>query len=651
MRIRRFLSQALLSRFLILSLDLGLVLISLIAANLLRFNFNPPPHVYDSLPYTMLYVLVVRAIPFYLLKTYAGLIKYTGEQDIKTVLRALSISTAYFILVYAILRNYELGDRFRFFYPFSIIIIDYLMLSFVLVGYRVSIKIISEEIKSSRYGPKGQRKMVAVFGAGQSGLFVKKAVEDDKVNPMSVVAWLDDNPILVGKSLEGKPIFHAEKDFKEVLSRFQIDTVILSMQQIDNNRKQRFVDACLEANVKMLYTPPVKKWLKGELNAKQLRTFHIEDVLDREPIVLDNKYLEFQIAEKVVMITGAAGSIGSEIVRQLSGYQPSKLILVDVAESPLVELGLEIEEKMGFQNLVLFVADVSNQNRMERAFAEFRPEIVYHAAAYKHVPVMEHTPAEAVRVNIKGTKTVADLAVRYRVERFVMISTDKAVNPTNVMGCTKRIAEIYTQSLNNFLKEKGEVTRFITTRFGNVLGSNGSVIPRFRKQMEAGGPITVTDPSITRFFMTIPEACQLVLEAGAMGKGGEIFIFDMGKPVRIVDMAEKMIQLAGMVPYKDIDIVFTGLRPGEKLEEELLAKKENIIPTHHHKIMKAKVREYDFNEVQAEIEALIDLVPSQNDTRIVSCMKQLVPEYISKNSVFEDLDRKEQSGSTESVAL
>lgn len=649
MRIRRFLSQALLSRFLILSLDLILVVISLLAANLLRFNFNPPPHVYDSLPYTIFYVLVVRAIPFYLLKTYAGLIKYTGEQDIKTVLRALSISTAFFVLVYAILRNYELGDRFRFFYPFSIIIIDYLVLSFVLVGYRVGIKIISEEIKSSRFGPKGQRKTVAIFGAGQSGLFVKKAVEDDKVNPMSVVAWLDDNPILVEKSLEGKPIFHAEKDFKEVLSRFQIDTVILSMQQIDNNRKQRFVDACLEANVKMLYTPPVKKWLKGEFNAKQLRTFHIEDVLDREPIVLDNKYLEFQIAEKVVMITGAAGSIGSEIVRQLAGYQPSKLILVDVAESPLVELGLEIEEKLGFQNLVLFVADVSNAKRMERAFSEFHPEIVYHAAAYKHVPVMEHTPSEAVRVNILGTKTVADLAVRFRVERFVMISTDKAVNPTNVMGCTKRVAEIYTQSLNNFLREKGEITRFITTRFGNVLGSNGSVIPRFQKQMEAGGPITVTDPAITRFFMTIPEACQLVLEAGAMGKGGEIFIFDMGKPVRIVDMAEKMIQLAGMVPYKDIDIVFTGLRPGEKLEEELLAKKENIIATHHHKIMKAKVREYDFKEIKAEIEELIELIPYQDDNRIVSRMKQLVPEYISNNSVFEDLDKKAQSDSPETL--
>jgi FlaA1/EpsC-like NDP-sugar epimerase len=287
---------------------------------------------------------------------------------------------------------------------------------------------------------------------------------------------------------------------------------------------------------------------------------------------------------------------------------------------------------------------------MERVFKEFQPEIVYHAAAYKHVPVMEHTPYEAVRVNILGTKTIADLSVRYKAEKFVMISTDKAVNPTNVMGCSKRVAEIYTQSLSNHLKEKGEVTRFITTRFGNVLGSNGSVIPRFQKQMESGGPITVTAPDITRFFMTIPEACQLVLEAGAMGKGGEIFIFDMGKPVRIVDMAEKMIKLAGKIPYKDIDIVFTGLRPGEKLEEELLAKKENIMATHHQKIMKAKVREYNFVEVKTEIESLIALLPAQNDADLVMKMKMLVPEYISNNSVFEDLDRQTEGIRTGKLA-
>lgn len=639
MRIRKFITQALLSRFLILSLDLFVVLFSLVAANVLRFNFNVPPHVHDSFIYTAAYVLLVRLVPFYFLKTYAGLIKYTGEQDIKIVLRAVTLSTLFFISVYLSLRMLEVGDKFLFFYPLSIILIDYVLTCFVLVGYRIVLKIISEEIKSSRSNVRGPKKNAAIFGAGQSGLFVKKAVEDDKLSKLNVVAWLDDNPLVVGKSLEGKRIFHAEKDFKKMVQQFDIDTIILSIQNIEPSRKQRFVDACLEANIKMLYTPPVKKWLKGELNVQQLKKFNIEDVLDREPIVLDNKYLEFQIADKVVLITGAAGSIGSEIVRQLISYHPSRLILVDVAESPLVELGLEIEEKFNFQNLSIFVGDVSNPNRMERVFREFQPEIVYHAAAFKHVPVMEHMPYEAVRVNILGTKTIADMAVRYKAERFVMISTDKAVNPTNVMGCSKRVAEIYIQSLNNHLKEKGEITRFITTRFGNVLGSNGSVIPRFQKQIEAGGPITVTDPDITRFFMTIPEACQLVLEAGAMGKGGEIFIFDMGKPVRIVDLAEKMIKLSGKIPNQDINIVFTGLRPGEKLEEELLAKKENIIPTHHQKIMKAKVREYNFTEIKSEIEMLISMLAHQNDVDIVSKMKMIVPEYRSNNSVFEDLDK------------
>ncbi|HRH34709.1 MAG TPA: polysaccharide biosynthesis protein, partial [Catalimonadaceae bacterium] len=370
---------------------------------------------------------------------------------------------------------------------------------------------------------------------------------------------------------------------------------------------------------------------------------NIEDVLDREPIVLDNKYLEFQLAEKTILVTGAAGSIGSEIVRQVSAFQPDKLILVDVAESPIVDLFLEMQERYRLKKIIPIVADVSNQSRMERIFSEYKPDIVYHAAAYKHVPIMEDMPYEAIRVNVLGTKTVADLAVKYLTERFVMISTDKAVNPTNVMGCSKRIAEIYIQSLNNQVKNVGGPSRFITTRFGNVLGSNGSVIPRFQKQLEAGGPITVTDERITRFFMTIPEACQLVLDAGAMGKGGEIFIFDMGKPVKIKDLAEKMIKLSGMIPYKDIQIVYSGLRPGEKLEEELLAKKENIIPTHHHKIMKAKVREYNFEEIEMDVRQLLDLLQGQVDVEIVAKMKAIVPEYLSNNSIFEHLDNEKVS--------
>lgn len=643
LKLKNFLTKALLSRFLILSLDLVAVIFSLLSANALRFNFQVPPHVFDSAPYTIAYVLVIRLIPFYIFKTYAGLIKYTGEKDLKNVLTALSISTGFFICTYGILRYFQVGDEFYFFYPLSIILIDYVLLTFVLVGYRVSIKIISEEIRASRHNKKIIKKNVAIFGAGQSGIFVKRAINDDKTGNMQVVAWLDDNPMVVGKSLEGKQIFHAEKDFEKLLQNHNIDTIVLSIQNIDPQRRQRFAERCLEANIPMLYTPPVKKWLNGELNVQQLKKFSIEDVLDREPIVLDNRHLEFQLSDKVILVTGAAGSIGSEIVRQVAAFKPSLLVLVDSAESPLVELGLEMEENYGIANLRSYVADVSNQSRMERIFRKCKPDIVYHAAAYKHVPAMEQSPYEAVRVNVMGTRIMADLAVQYQAERFVMISTDKAVNPTNVMGCSKRIAEIYIQSLNNFVKTGGAITRFITTRFGNVLGSNGSVIPRFQKQIAAGGPVTVTHPDITRFFMTIPEACQLVLDAGAMGKGGEIFIFDMGKPVRIVDLAEKMIRLSGKIPGKDIEIAFSGLRPGEKLEEELLAKKENIIPTHHHKIMKAKVREYDYLEAKDQVDQLVSMLLYKEDREIVQRMKRIVPEYKSNNSVFESLDRPSQT--------
>lgn len=621
-----------------MSLDVMVVIFSLLTANALRFNFQIPPHVFESAPYTMAFVVFVRIVPFYFLKTYASLIKYTGEKDIKNVLLAVSYSSLFFVVQYGIFRIFSVGDKFHFFYPLSIILIDYVLVSFILVVYRFTIKLIAEEIKASRNVNRLSKKNVAIFGAGQSGLFVKQAIQDDKNSNFNLVAWMDDNRMVVGKSLEGKPIFHADKDFEKVIQLYNIDTIVLSIQDIDPTRRQKFAEMCLDANVKMLYTPPVKKWLNGELNLQQLKKFDIEDVLDREPIVLDNRHLEFQLTDKVVMVTGAAGSIGSEIVRQVAGFKPSLLVLVDTAESPLVELGLAMEENSAAANIKSYVADVSNQNRMDRIFKECKPDIVYHAAAYKHVPAMEHSPFEAVRVNVLGTRVIADLAVHYKVERFVMISTDKAVNPTNVMGCSKRIAEIYIQSLNNFVKESGSVTRFITTRFGNVLGSNGSVIPRFQKQIAAGGPVTVTDPDITRFFMTIPEACQLVLDAGAMGKGGEIFIFDMGKPVRIVDLAEKMIRLSGKIPHEEIKIVFTGLRPGEKLEEELLAKKENIIPTHHHKIMKARVREYDYLEAKNQLDQLTGLLAYKEDKEIVMRMKQIVPEYKSRNSVFESLD-------------
>jgi FlaA1/EpsC-like NDP-sugar epimerase len=400
------------------------------------------------------------------------------------------------------------------------------------------------------------------------------------------------------------------------------------------SRKQEIIELCLKYNTKVLNVPPVNNWINGELSFKQIRKVKIEELLERDPIKLNEDNIKQQIHNKVVLITGAAGSIGSEIARQLIKYQPKLLVLLDQAETPLYEVDLEILERLKPGQFEIVIGDIRVKERMDKLFSTFKPQIIFHAAAYKHVPMMENNPSESILTNVLGTKIIADLADKYKSETFVLVSTDKAVNPTSIMGASKRIGEIYVQSLN-----KKSTTKYITTRFGNVLGSSGSVIPRFRQQIENGGPITITHPDITRYFMTIPEACQLVLEAGAMGKGGEIFIFDMGKSVKIIDLAKKMIQLSGMTLDKDIRIVTTGLRPGEKLYEELLNNSENTIPTHHAQILIAKVREYDYETISGEIETLITLFEKQDNFAIVGKMKQIVPEYKSNNSVFEKLDK------------
>jgi FlaA1/EpsC-like NDP-sugar epimerase len=501
---------------------------------------------------------------------------------------------------------------------------------------------------------KIDRQRVIIYGAGEAGIAAKRTLDHDNKINMVLGAFIDDDERKTAKSIDGIKIFHT-REFTNLVLQEKVDSLIIASQNIPPDSKNKIVDICLEHGIKVLTLPPVRSWINGQLSSKQLQNIKIEDLLEREPIQIHNEIISEQLRGKRVLVTGAAGSIGSEIVRQIAHFSPQMIILNDQSETPLHELHLELQENHFHNNFHCFIGDVRDRIRMELLFQTFKPHYVYHAAAYKHVPMMEHNPGEAVRTNVMGTKTLADLSIKYGVNKFVMISTDKAVNPTNVMGASKRIAEIYVQSLFNSYKFKEPTvytnglsylnenrsnvnTLFITTRFGNVLGSSGSVIPRFKAQIERGGPITVTHPDITRYFMTIPEACRLVLEAGSMGEGGEIFIFDMGKSVKIIELAKKMIRLSGLVPHQDIAIEFSGLRPGEKLYEELLNDLENTMPTHHEKIMVAQVREYHFQTINKHISELIKLSCEYKDRQVVVKMKEIVPEFKSNNSIYEELD-------------
>jgi FlaA1/EpsC-like NDP-sugar epimerase len=461
-------------------------------------------------------------------------------------------------------------------------------------------------------------------------------VEQDRNSRLKVVAFLDDNPKLKDKNLEGVRIY-SPLQIDMLIEKFNPSHLIISSRKIKPEKKKTIIEKCLQNDINVLNVPPVKTWINGELSFKQIKQINIEDLLGREPIEIETSKIARQVNNKTILITGAAGSIGSELVRQLFKYNPKKLVLLDIAESPLYELDNELKTDVNKIPYEIVIGDVRNKARMKRVFDYFKPELVFHAAAYKHVPLMEDNPAESVLTNVFGTKITADLALEYGVEKFVLISTDKAVNPTNVMGATKRMAELYVQTLNQENK-----TKYIVTRFGNVLGSNGSVIPLFKKQIERGGPITVTHPEITRYFMTIPEACQLVLQAATNGQGGEVFVFDMGESVKIVDLAKKMIKLSGLELGKDIQIVFTGLRPGEKLYEELLADKENTLPTPHKKIMIAKVPVPDIQVIKTAVQKLENAVEQQDNIALVGTLKEVISEYRSENSEFAKLDTKKQ---------
>ena len=475
-----------------------------------------------------------------------------------------------------------------------------------------------------------------IYGAKKAGCSIAKALRASLSNRFQLCGFIADESDLVGKTLMNLKVYANDGHLSEVLERKGVKRIIISPAKMEEVRETDFLDRMLSLGIKVMYVPPLDEWKKDVDLHNQIRKIRIEDLLEREPIQIDMRKIASHIEGKRVLITGAAGSIGSEIMRQVAGFNPYQLVLVDQAETPLHDIRLELLDHWKAVEAKTIVADIGNPSRMEDIFRTYRPQYIFHAAAYKHVPMMEDNVSESIQTNVAGTMILADLAVKYGAEKFVMVSTDKAVNPTNVMGCSKRICEIYVQSLAKKLQREGAGSpQFITTRFGNVLGSNGSVIPRFREQIEHGGPVTVTHPEIIRYFMTIPEACRLVLEAGSMGHGGEIYIFDMGKPVKILDLAKKMINLSG---HPEIKIEFTGLRHGEKLYEELLNVKEQTQPTYHEKIMIASVREYDYDDVKERIARLVETSYGYDDMETVRAMKALVPEFISKNSCFERLD-------------
>ncbi|MCB9236623.1 MAG: polysaccharide biosynthesis protein [Flammeovirgaceae bacterium] len=621
-----------LPRWVIIFIDLFFIGFSCILAYFIRFNFNTTDFAANNYWEGTALYLLCALLSILATSSYKGIIRYTGLEDSVRIfymvaLNMLLVGLANLVYYY----NYKSNII-----PFSVVLITFLSSFLLLFNYRLLVKHVFSYYKDAIL--KNFR--VLIFGAGQTGIVARHVI--NSTPRMQVVGFLEDDVNKVGKVLDGARIYEGSPGGLDALVKnLHIDELVIAVKDISLDRKNELVDVCIRNKVKVRTIPAVEKWVRGELSYSQIREINIEELLGRESIKLDNDNVKKDLVGKRVLISGAAGSIGAELVRQVVLYGPSLVVLVDQAESAMYELEREIKDQNSLVKIIPYLADITNAERLEYVFKEFQPDLVYHAAAYKHVPMMESNPSEAVSCNILGTKALADMAVKYKVKKFVMISTDKAVNPTNVMGCSKRIAEIYVQSLNNHLSSTGMGnTVFVTTRFGNVLGSNGSVIPLFKKQIKEGGPVTVTHPEITRFFMTIPEACQLVLEAGTMGKGGEIFIFDMGKAIKILDLAKKMVRLSGYEPDRDVPIVFTGIREGEKLYEELLTTTENTLPTHHSKILIAKVQEYGFTEINKFVDLFHELVYDKNELKMVALMKELVPEYKSNYSRYEVLDKE-----------
>ena len=628
---QRYLSSNVLPIWTILLIDVFIIVVSCMLSYALRYDFRSIFLDSSTIDRTILWTVIINLVFFRVFRTYSNVLRFSSFVDIMRIFVSLTVSYGLLTLVSVILEAF-MDVRVA---PVSVLFMAYIINFALMSCSRIVVKMLFEVLNFD--GSKTTN--VFIYGAKEAGVNIAKSLRVNLRNHYRLRGFIADEPELIDKIMMGVKVYPNDDTLIEKLDDRDVHTIIISPVKMDQLKKTDMADLLLAHNVKLLTAPPLSEWGGQPLNRTQLKEIQIEDLLQREPIEVDIHKIASHLEGKRVMITGAAGSIGSEIMRQVASFNPYKLILVDQAETPLHDIRLELQDRWRDIDAETIVADISNQTRIEAIFREFRPQYIFHAAAYKHVPMMEDNVSESIQVNVAGTRILADLAVKYGAEKFVMISTDKAVNPTNVMGCSKRICEIYVQSLAKKLQKKGESTvQFITTRFGNVLGSNGSVIPRFRDQIQHGGPVTVTHPEIIRYFMTIPEACRLVLEAGSMGNGGEIYIFDMGKPVKIVDLAKRMISLSGRT---DVKIEFTGLRHGEKLYEELLNVKELTKPTYHEKIMIATVREYDYDEVKERIENLVQLSYTYDQMKIVAAMKDIVPEFVSKNSCFEALDKKD----------
>ena len=626
-----YFNDRILSRLYVFLFDVFITLFSVFAIFFLFYGFSENNYTLNTTAIVTAFVLLLsNAASFSVFKTYSGILRFSVFSDLLKIIYALTASyIVSFFVLYLFTPDLAFLELLRF------VLSIYFFNIFLMFFSRIIIKETYELLINNS---EAAVKRVFIYGTQHAGINLAKALRGSSGFKYKVAGFITNRNDMIGKKLSGINVYPYDEHIFDVLNKKNIRTVIVAPNKFIDDDIQQVLESFIDHNVFLLTTDsPFTEW-NGKLSGKnQLKEVEIEDLLPRTPIQINLKKVASTLEGKRILITGAAGSIGSEIVRQVASFNPYKIILVDQAETPLYDIHSEVRKKWMNINMAHIIADISNESRMRQVFKNSKPDFVFHAAAYKHVPMMEDNVSEAVQNNVLGARVLADLSVEFGVERFVMVSTDKAVNPSNIMGCSKRICEIYVQSLARYIEKSGNnTTQFITTRFGNVLGSNGSVIPLFREQIRKGGPVTVTHPEIIRYFMTIPEACQLVLEAGSTGRNGEIYLFDMGKPVKILDLAKRMIRLSGS---RDIKIEFTGLRHGEKLYEELLNDEENTVKTHHDKIMIAKVREHDYNEVREKVNQLIDISYQYNTMRTVMKMKEIVPEFKSLNSPYESVDR------------